>query len=183
MSNYSVVLYYTLHTLSILLKTVDFKTHSFNKDMDTHKDVITRLKFISRINKGDKINVRNAYPYVQPNDLSTSFSRTFLNKDNRGNSLHFIRNTIDRSYEIISMFKNSNKKSELLLCSNIIQDLKKAKNGIQNLKNTYISDTMFGCEMDTILESIDRKIIELDELEELKESLTSSQNTTHETEH
>src|SRR3990167_2574 len=110
-----------------------FKDTDYVNKMDTNKEVISRLKFISRINKGEKINVRNAYPFVQQDDMSTRLSRTFYYKDNRGNGLNFIRNTVDRSFELVNIYKTSHKQSERVMSSHIIEDLKRAKNGINNL--------------------------------------------------
>lgn len=137
------------------------KESPFNNKMDTNKEVVSRLKFISRINKGEKINVRSAYPFVQQDDMSTRLSRTFYYKDNRGNALNFVRNTIDRSFEILNLYQKSRKKSEKALCNNIVTDLKRAKNGINNLRETYTTDTMFCCDLDTILQEIDAKLMEI----------------------
>jgi len=138
-----------------------FKDTEPRNKMDANKEVISRLKFISRINKSEKINVRTAYFFVQQDDLPTRLSRTFYNKDNRGNALNFIRDTVERSFMIISSHISSDRPSERLMCINIMGDLKKAKNGISNLKETYITDIMFCCEMDTILQEIDAKLEEL----------------------
>lgn len=137
-----------------------FKDTEYSNKMDTNKEVVSRLKFISRINKGEKINVRSAYPFVQQDDMTTRLSRTFYYKDNRGNALNFVRNTIDRSFEIVNLYK-SGKRSEKAMCGHIVEDLKRAKNGINNLKETYITDTMFCCDLDTILQEIDAKLVEL----------------------
>ena len=45
--------------------------------MDTNKEIVSRLKFIGRIQKGEKINTRHMY--VQQDDLTTTISRTFIN--------------------------------------------------------------------------------------------------------
>jgi hypothetical protein len=146
-----------------------FKDSELPFNMDTNKEVISRLKFISRINKGEKINIRNAYPFVQQDDLPTKISRTFYNKDNRGNALNFVRSTVMRSFEIVSTYRNSERQSDRVTCRHIIADLRRAKEGINNLKQTYIADTMFCCEMDTILQGIDAQLAELDD-DEKKES-------------
>lgn len=130
-------------------------------NMDTNKEVISRLKFIGKINKDEKINVR--YMFVQPDDIATRLSRTFYNKDNRGNTLNFIRTTIDRSFEIISTYMTSEKEFERKMCENIVRDLRCAKNGITNLKGTYVTDIKFCCDMDTILQDIDAKLTGLEQ--------------------
>jgi len=133
--------------------------------MDMNKEVISRLKFIGRINKGEKINVRYAYPFVQQNDLSTSISRTFYYKDNRANALCFLRATIDKSFEIVHSYIDSERKSERVMAKRIMDDLRYAKQGILNLKETYVSDTMFCCDIDTLFESMDAKLSELESIQ------------------
>lgn len=140
--------------------------------MDTNKEVISRLKFIGRINKGEKINVRHAYPFVQQNDVTTSISRTFYYKDNRANALSFVRNTIDRSFEIVHNYQYSDKKSDRVMSTRVIDDLRRAKQGIFNLKETYITDTMFCCDIDTLIESMDAKLSELEPEEKADEEMT-----------
>lgn len=150
-----------------------FKESDNRINMDTNKEVISRLKFIGRINKEEKINVRHAYPFVQHNDLATMLSRTFYYKDTRANALGFVRNTIDRSFEIVYNYINSTKKSERVLSKRVIDDLHHAKVGIQNLKETYITDTMFCCDIDTLLESIDAKLGEIEDIETHEEKSDS----------
>lgn len=126
--------------------------------LDTHKDVITKLKFICQVKKGEKINTK--YMYVQPDGVVTRISRTFINVDSRINTITFIKNTLSRSFDIIKLNMSSDKSSERQLALNLVQDLLKCKAGLNNLKLTYVEDTMFNCEMDTIIEEIDSKIIE-----------------------
>lgn len=145
-----------------------FKETEYSNQMNTNKEIVSRLKFISKINKGEKINVRSAYPFIQPDDLVTKFSRTFYHKDNRSNALVFIRNTVYRSFEILDMCYKSTKDSDKVMCSNIIKDLKSAEEGINNLKETYLTDTMFCCDLDTIIQEVEVKLAKLKEKENVK---------------
>lgn len=145
----------------MLFKRPYSKYNSTYMDNNTNKDTISKLKFISRLNKGEKVNVR--YMYVQPAGLATCISRTFFNIDNRKNTQTFIQATIRRSFDIISLYIRSDKLSEQQLALNLLDDLEKAKNGLFNLKETYIDDTMFGCQMDTLFEELDAKIIEFND--------------------
>ncbi len=52
--------------------------------MNTNDDIIPKLKFISRLNKGDKINVKNLY--IQPNNIINKISRSFIHIDDRTNT-------------------------------------------------------------------------------------------------
>jgi len=126
--------------------------------MDSLKENLSKLKFISKIQKGDKINVR--YLYVQPSGFLTSLSRSFFYQDNRGNTLHFVHNTIYKTFEIIDNLENNNNNNtiEKALGNNITYDLENSKNGLLNLKETYIEDVKFCCEIDTLIQLIDAKI-------------------------
>lgn len=135
------------------------RNSDFNVNIDSHKDILSKLKFISKVQEGEKINVR--YLYVQQDGFMTKLSRTFYNLDNRGNTLNFVENTIKRSLEIITLYINSDKLSDRKLCYNIIKDLDKSKSGIINLIKTYIQDNMFIARMETLLDEIEAKISEL----------------------
>ena len=126
------------------------------------QEIISRIKFIGRIQKGEKINVR--YMYVQPDSWLTTLSRTFFNADNRMNTYTFLENTIKRCFDIIIINKDSVKISERCLVVNIITDLKTALEGIQNLKDTYGSDVMFCCKLDTLIQETSSSLLEFEQL-------------------
>ena len=125
--------------------------------MDTTQDIISKLKFIGKIKKGEKINTRHMY--VQPNGFGTSLSRTFVNQDNRGNALSFCQETIYRSFELLVTYERSLAKTDKQLFKNMLDDLQSAMSGLNNLKYTYINDTKFCCDMDTLLQTINAKLI------------------------
>lgn len=121
-------------------------------------DVISKLKFIGKIQKGDKINVK--YLYVQPTNWFTKISRTFYATDNRSNAYHFIEQTITRSFEIISVNNQLAKMSKINQC--LLQDIKDSIQGIQNLKDTYKHDIMYCCKLDTLIDNIHYKLSEFE---------------------
>jgi hypothetical protein len=136
-------------------------TYVTNKNnMESDKEVISRLKFIGKVQKGEKINVK--YMFVQPEGIATRISRTLINQDNRSNTLNFIRGTISRTFEIISMYETSTKEAHHQFNLHIVNDLKQAKNGLNNFKDTYLSDIKFTCDLDTLIQDIDAKLYELD---------------------
>ena len=123
-----------------------------------YNEAISNLKFISRIKSGEKINVK--FMYVQQDGIVTKISRT-LQFENRQHTLNFIRSTISRSFEIIATYSSSKLDSELHTATNVVSDLKLSKHGIQNLKETYANDVKFSCDMDTILQEIDARLIDI----------------------
>lgn len=125
--------------------------------MDNNKETISRLKFIGKIQIGDKVNLR--YMYIQNDGLITQLSRTIC-QDNRAKTLTFLQDTINKSFEILKYYQNSKKKSDKIMCINLIEDLKHSKSGITNLKETYIQDIKFCCDIDTLLQIVEAKLTE-----------------------
>jgi hypothetical protein len=141
-------------------------------NMDLNNEVISRLKFISKINKGEKINTQ--YMFVQSDTFLTSVSRTFYYKDNRTRTMQFLKSTIMRSFEILQFYasKLDNMKETLSdtdlnktllsnMYENLLLDISNARIGIVNLKDTYSADIRFCCDIDTLLQDMDVKLASL----------------------
>jgi len=154
--------------MSVFKDTSNLNINNNNLNMESDKEIISRLKFIGKIQKGEKINVK--YMYVQPEGILTRISRSLIHQDNRQNTLNFVRNTIAKTFDIIASYSSSNKESQLQLCTHIITDLKQSKNGLINLKDTYLDDIKFTCDIDTLLQDIDAKLVEI-EIHNLKEDI------------
>jgi len=134
----------------------------YNKMEDhNHREVLSRLKFISKIQTGEKINLR--YMYIQNDGLITQFFRTLF-PDNRIKTFAFVTETVNKSFEILKFYGTSSKLSEQIMCRNLIYDLKESKNGLVNLKETYNLDLKFGCDIQTLLQMIDAKLLEYEHL-------------------
>jgi len=123
--------------------------------METNEDVISRLKFIGKIQKGEKINVRNMS--VQPDSIITRVYRSFINLDSRINTLNFVTHIIKKSFEIVNMHLITKKPFDKRWCVNIINDITSSRIGLLNLKNTYSADIMFCCKVDTLIQEMDAR--------------------------
>ena len=128
--------------------------------MESTKEVISSLKFIGLLQKGDKINTK--FMYRQPDGLFTRISRTFINSDNRQNTLNFIHKIIYSSLDVLMYYERSTKTSDKAMCINIVQDLMQAKIGLSNLKLTYSEDLKFNCDLDTILQVIESNMKDIE---------------------
>jgi hypothetical protein len=135
--------------------------------MDTF-EIQSRLKFISNVQIGDKINVK--FMIIQKDCFSTKLSRT-LYYENRITTLNFIRDNINRALEIITKSCCQRDKE---LTTNLVIDLKKSKIGIENLRQTYIDDVKFCCDLNTILQNIDIKVLECEKIVGLVYNSTQS---------
>jgi hypothetical protein len=124
--------------------------------METNEDVISRLKFIGKIQKGEKINVRNMS--VQPDSIITRIYRSFINLDSRINTLNFVTHIVKKSFELINMHLVTKRPFDKIWCVNIINDINNSRVGLLNLKDTYAVDIMFCCKIDTLIQEMDARI-------------------------
>ena len=92
--------------------------------MDCNKETISRLKFIGKIQIGDKINLKSMY--MQTDSLITQLLRTVF-QDNRNKTLVFLQDTINKAFEILKCYDKSKKNSEKIMCMNVISDLKSVR--------------------------------------------------------
>ena len=136
------------------------------------KEIMTRLKFVSKIKVGDKINTRN-HLSIQPNNFLTRISRTIYLQDSRTNALLFISETINSALEYVQKLRISEQNRDKNILNTMLNDLKAAKIGIRNLSETYIDDLIIVSNFETILENID---FVLDDFEVAKEDDNSSLN-------
>jgi hypothetical protein len=127
--------------------------------MESNRETISRLKFIGKIQIGDKVNLK--FMYMQPDGLMTQLSRS-INQDNRTKTLIFLQDTINKTFEIFKFYEKSENNSEQIMCFNLYNDLKSSKQGLNNLKETYSTDVKFTCDIDTLIQTIDGKIADMD---------------------
>ena len=126
---------------------------------DSRQDIIAKLKFLSRVSKGQKINVKDMI--LQDEDWKTKVSRTLWNIDNRNNTMSFIQNTITSAFNLIGLLIKSESVGDKQICNAIIVDIIASKRGINALKSTYQEDTFFCCGVDTYIQMIEAHISEL----------------------
>lgn len=124
--------------------------------MDNHPEIIARLKFIGKLQKGDKINTRRMF--VQSNGLITRLNRTFWNQDNRANGLSFVQETVRRAFDLLDLYDKSGSEEKLSLRENMVKDIQTSIHGLNNLKTTYCEDVKFGCDIDALLLIITAKL-------------------------
>ena len=73
-------------------------------------------------------------------------------------TLIFVQDTVNKTFEILKCYEKSNKKTDIMMCENLLKDLKSSKIGLSNLKDTYISDIKYGCDIETLIQTIDMKL-------------------------
>ena len=128
--------------------------------MDRQREIITKLKFIGTFQPGEKIDVNNLR--IEDKTLFTPLKRLFFG-EGRDKTFNFLSLTIERSIEIIQNYVLSDRISERIYCSNLINDLFKAVVGLKNIQETYREDKMFVCNIDILIENVDAKLTEIKE--------------------
>ena len=118
-------------------------------------DIISKLKFISRIKSGQKIDTRAMR--IQENTYFNAFIRTLF-PDNRHNALGLFKEIITKALQSIAHCDDN-----ILVC-NIIDDIRNCISGLENFKTTYLDDVMFTCEIDTLVDDIELKLGQYDTL-------------------
>lgn len=129
---------------------------------DSRRQVLTRLKFIGRLQPHDKIDSRTLR--VESNSIITPLKRLFVTGDSRETTLNFFSSTIDRSFEIIAGHINSKNVSDRIFCANVIQDLIASVKGLRATQGTYADDNYTVCEIDVIVQAVQAKIWEIQQV-------------------
>lgn len=119
-----------------------------NHAMESVEETLARLKFIGHIQKDEKIDTRHTCR--QPKSYLTTVIRMY-NDDNRYNTLKWIKDVITRSFQIVEHYVLTD---EPIKARSMIADMDRAKQGIVNLKDTYVADTKICCDFDVIIEHI-----------------------------
>jgi hypothetical protein len=121
-------------------------------------ELISRIKFISKIKQGDKINTRGFF--IQNDTLLSKLSRSFLYQDSRVNTINFISETLLQVFHLLKLYVTTDKLSDISMCINVIEDIGNMKKGIVNLQNTYQDDAIIVSKLETFVQEIDSKLLE-----------------------
>jgi hypothetical protein len=121
-------------------------------------ELISRIKFISKIKQGDKINTKGFF--IQNDSLLSKISRSFLYQDTRTNTINFISETLLQVFHLLKLYVSTEKLSDISMCINVIEDIINMKKGIINLQNTYQDDAIIVSKFETFVQEIDSKLLE-----------------------
>lgn len=140
------------------LKLVTPMPSSAYNSFESTAEILTRLKFIGTIEAGEKLDVRNLK--IESNTIITPIKRMFFG-EGRDATYAFTYTTIERSFAILYSLAATDKVSDSLLCANILHDMNKAINGLNNMQTTYKDDKMFVCNIETLIQTIQAKMLEV----------------------
>jgi hypothetical protein len=151
--------------------------------------VISKLKFLSKIDKKEKLDVEslslvadsfynNLYRTVK--SLAASQGFIWKTSESRNTSLSFIKTTAAEALELAKDLYNVSPDNtfQLSLGQMIVSTLEELKPGIDSLKKTYASDRMFASEIETFEDVLKAQILELKRMAPTSSASLSSSGTT-----
>lgn len=151
--------------LKIALDVCRFSSSEKECVYDRHREVMKKLKFITLIEVGERINV-SSISTSQQSWFSSIYRSIF--KESRAKTFQFLNDVIDRSFELVTLYKGSKKLSDKISCYQIVDDIIGSVTGIRNIQQTYVEDRNFFCEMETLLASIFAKLAEIYQNDEME---------------
>lgn len=122
------------------------------------QEVISKLKFISKIKPNEKVYVSSLTVYEDT--LSLKFHRTiFARTESRTATLDFFRSTIEDAIDIIGRL-SENDEFTVKIKNMMINELKDCQTGMKNTKVTYSDDRIICARIDTLIETVNARLNE-----------------------
>ena len=121
-------------------------------------NVIASLKIIGMLQKNQKLCVRKGQLTIERDDRM-QFMRRWINNDSRDTIIMHIRNTANNAFKIAQhMMEMRNTSSESGISewtlNLIMNELENARNGLVNLKTTYVNDAIMIANLDVLVDRI-----------------------------
>ena len=138
--------------------------HSNQADVD---DISTKLKFISMIEPDQRVNVNQTLSLHSKYSWMNRLRRTYVGTEGRQATHEFIKDTINRSYELLLSLRHSNSEYDMQVYRKIIMELMAVENGIRSLIETYQKDPEYVSILSTLIDSLKIKIRELCDYKEI----------------
>jgi len=119
--------------------------------------IISKLKFISKIQEGEKIDVHRLLLY--PNTSINNVYRTIFSRgESRESALNFIKITIADALITSSSYLKNDQQLYQDIGFMILKSLEESKIGIKNIIETYKNDRMYTSKFETLISTLDTKL-------------------------
>lgn len=136
------------------------KTFVIDGGQHSVQDVISKLKFISTLKPGEKIDVASLS--VQPDTFAGRLYRTILARgESRSATLEFIRQTLGEAFDLVSAYVVREDSFNRKIGQMIIAALSATKTGIMGIAETYKDDRMFVSRVETLVGTLEAKIADM----------------------
>jgi hypothetical protein len=117
--------------------------------------VIANLKIIGMVQKGGRLCVRKGQLAIERVDHSQPLRR-WLAKDSRDVTLLHVRNTIQSAMKILKTLMASKEPGDLRTWTlrRLLDEMESCETGLQNLKATYMDDSMTVAAIDVLTDRL-----------------------------
>jgi hypothetical protein len=138
----------------------------------TVEEIISDLKFISKIKEGEILNTQN--DTLTQEGWSTSIWRTFIyRRESRKVTLEFFRYVTNEALVKLSCHLSDKNRFNQELGIMIFDALRESREGIENHKKTYISDQRYASDIESFLLLLD---VQLKEYKKIVDTILNNQN-------
>jgi len=122
------------------------------------EEIITKLKFLSKIRAGEKLNVKAMF--VRDNSsVYQRFLRTLaLEGESKDETLTFIKTIINEAVDLICVYRRNSNAFNQNIAALIIENLESAKEGLCSLSETYAYDNLFVSRIEAVMATLDARI-------------------------
>jgi len=131
------------------------------------QEIIFRLKFISKIRKGEKLNVKGYF--IRDNDSMyqrairsiRNYSMWLTNSEiveSKEATLAFIQETINEAITLIVLYRSENEEFSHGIANILVTNLEASKAGIRNSISTYRNDRKFISEAEAVIQTLEMRI-------------------------
>lgn len=135
-------------------------------------EIISKLKFLSKIRLGEKLNVKEMF--VRDNDsLTQRVLRTIRNTtaylggaepvESKEATLKFVQQIINGAISMIAAFNKQHNDINQRYIKMLTENIEKSKEGIRNLIATYQGDRKFISEAEATMQTLQAKIQSLEQ--------------------
>jgi len=149
-----------------LMDTAQIFSHT-GSEIPVH-EIISRLKFLSKLRPGEKINVK--YLFIRDNNsiwqrLLRTIINTISDGESKNETLEFVKNVINSAFDLIYVYRKTPDNFRSDITNLIIKNLKESKTGLESLIQTYDNDRLFVSRIETFLQTLDTRLTSLEKEE------------------
>ena len=127
-------------------------------DDDDFINIVSKLKFISKIEQGEKIDTQSLTAFTS--SFATRLYRTLFSRgESRDTTFRFINDTVNRAFSLIKQYllDDSGEKRQKDNINELLNSLDASVIGLKHLSDTYHNDRMYVSLLDTLINSINSK--------------------------
>nr|QBK86401.1 MAG: uncharacterized protein LCMAC102_01960 [Marseillevirus LCMAC102] len=124
------------------------------------QDIVSKLKFMSKIKEGEIVDVQSLT--LMEKGWGTSAYRTLVARgESRKATLEFFRIVIGEAFDLASRYLKRDGQFFHDIGSMIVVALQEAKSGLANHSKTYKDDRMHMSKIETLVQTLDTRSIDL----------------------